>query len=83
MSVPSMVHSVLQTIGRTEKIQTMRAFGADVQMVPSDGGKVTKALFDRFHERIARLKDEPGTFWTDQFHNSDALQLVRASQSRQ
>jgi cysteine synthase A len=56
-----------------EKIQTMEAFGANVEIVPSDGGKVTPALFDRFRERIASMKDEPGTFWTDQFHNADAL----------
>jgi cysteine synthase A len=56
-----------------EKIETMRAFGAEVEIVPSEGGKVTPALFDRFKERIAELKDEPGTFWTDQFHNTDAL----------
>ena len=56
-----------------EKIQTMEAFGATVEIVPSDGGKVTPALFDRFKARIAVLKDQPGTFWTDQFHNTDAL----------
>jgi cysteine synthase A len=56
-----------------EKIRTMEAFGAAVEMVPSDGGKVTPALFDRFRERIAQLKDQPGTFWTDQFNNTDAL----------
>jgi cysteine synthase len=60
-----------------EKIQTMEAFGADVEMVPSDGGKVTPALFDRFRERIRTLKDEPGTFWTDQFNNDDALNGYR------
>lgn len=60
-----------------EKIETMRAFGADVQMVPSDGGKVTPALFDRFRERIAKMTEEPGTFWTDQFHNADALNGYR------
>jgi cysteine synthase len=60
-----------------EKIRTMQAFGADVEMVPSDGGKVTPALFDRFKERIGVLKDQPGTFWTDQFNNADALQGYR------
>lgn len=60
-----------------EKIQTMEAFGADVEMVPSDGGKVTPALFDRFRARIETMKDEPGTFWTDQFHNDDALNGYR------
>src|SRR5918994_984896 len=49
-----------------EKIRTMRAFGAEVEMVPSDGGKVTPALFDRFKTRIAEMNAEPNTFWTDQ-----------------
>ena len=60
-----------------EKIQTMEAFGASVEIVPSDGGKVTPALFDRFKARIAVLKDQPGTFWTDQFNNTDALNGYR------
>ena len=60
-----------------EKIRTMEAFGARVEMVPSDGGKVTPALFDRFKARIAELKAEPGTFWTDQFNNTDALNGYR------
>jgi cysteine synthase A len=56
-----------------EKIQTMEAFGADVEIVLSDGGKVTPDLFDRFRARIAVLREVPGTFWTDQFNNADAL----------
>jgi len=57
-----------------EKLQTMAAFGAEVRIVPSDGGKVTPALFERFKEQIKVLAEEPGTYWTDQFHNVDALQ---------
>ena len=60
-----------------EKIRTMEAFGARVEIVASDGGKVTPALFDRFKERIATMKNEPGTFWTDQFNNADALNGYR------
>jgi cysteine synthase len=56
-----------------EKIQTMQAFGAEVRQIPSEGGKVTPALFDRFREEIGILKNEPNTFWTDQFNNKDAL----------
>src|SRR5437588_8642232 len=56
-----------------EKLQTMAAFGAEVRIVPSDGGKVTPALFDRFKKEIATLAAEPNTFWTDQFHNTDAV----------
>lgn len=57
----------------TEKLDTMRAFGAELEIVPSDGGKVTPALFDRFKARIAELTQDPNTFWTNQFNNADAL----------
>lgn len=57
-----------------EKLDTMRAFGADLELVPSDGGKVTPALFDRFKARIAELAKDPNTYWTDQFNNHDAIE---------
>jgi cysteine synthase A len=56
-----------------EKLLTMTAFGADLRMIPSDGGNVNPALFERFEAAIAELAKEPDTFWTDQFHNDDAL----------
>jgi cysteine synthase A len=56
-----------------EKLLTMKAFGAELRLIPSDGGRVTPALFDRFRAKIAELAAEPNTFWTDQFHNDDSL----------
>ncbi len=56
-----------------EKLDTMRAFGADLEIILSDGGKVTPALFDKFKARIKELMQEPNTFWTDQFNNADAV----------
>jgi cysteine synthase A len=56
-----------------EKLDTMRAFGADLHVVASDGGAITPALFDRMRAEIDRMLEEPGTFWTDQFHNEDAV----------
>ena len=56
-----------------EKLLTMEAMGAELRLVPSDGGKVTPALFERFRQQIAVLASEPDTFWTDQFHNEDAV----------
>jgi len=56
-----------------EKLLTMEAFGAELRMVPSDGGAVTPALFERFRKEIAVLASEPDTFWTDQFRNQDAV----------
>jgi cysteine synthase A len=56
-----------------EKLLTMKAFGAELRLTPSDGGTITPALFDRFRAAIATLASEPDTFWTDQFHNEDAI----------
>ena len=57
-----------------EKLLTMEALGAELRLVPSEGGKVTPVLFERFKKEIAVLAGEPDTFWTDQFHNEDAVQ---------
>jgi cysteine synthase A len=51
----------------------MRAFGAELELMPSEGGEVTPGLFDRFKTRIAELTRDSNTFWTDQFGNADAL----------
>lgn len=56
-----------------EKLRTMRAFGAELRIIPSEGGKVTPVLFERFRAAIAELAAEPETLWTDQFNNPDAL----------
>jgi cysteine synthase A len=56
-----------------EKLRTMRAFGAELRIVPSEGGKVTPALFEQFRKEMAVLSAEPNTFWTDQFNNGDAV----------
>lgn len=56
-----------------EKLRTMRAFGAELRIVPSEGGRVTPKLFETFRQQIAELAAEPETFWTDQFNNADSL----------
>jgi cysteine synthase A len=56
-----------------EKLRTMRAFGAELRIVPSEGGRVTPKLFETFRQQIAVLAAEPDTFWTDQFNNADSL----------
>ena len=62
-------HLVTADCFALEKIQTMRAFGAEVEVLESDGGKVTPELFDRFKARIAELAAEPDTWWAEQFVN--------------
>ena len=56
-----------------EKLDTMRAFGGDLLMVPSEGGKITAELFARFRAAVARETAQPDVFWADQFHNPDVV----------
>ena len=56
-----------------EKLQTMRAFGADVEIVPSQGGKITKELIERMVERAKEFAASADVYWTDQFRNADSL----------
>ena len=54
-----------------EKLQTMRAFGAELEIIPSDGGMITAKLIDDMIARAKELSKEPNTFWTDQINNVD------------
>ena len=54
-----------------EKIQTMRAFGATVELIHAEGGVLTADVIDRMIARARELIDEPGTFWPDQVNNPD------------
>jgi cysteine synthase A len=56
-----------------EKLRTMRAFGAEVIVVPSRGGQITPDLFVRMREKVTELLQEGNAYWTDQFNNRDAL----------
>jgi cysteine synthase A len=57
-----------------EKLQTMRLFGADLQIVPSENGKLSPELFRTMIDKAEKLSEEPNTFYTDQFNNADAIQ---------
>jgi cysteine synthase A len=56
-----------------EKLKTMRAFGADLTIVPSEGGKITPDLVPRMIEQAKEYAAEPGTYFTDQLNNADSL----------
>jgi len=49
------------------KRQAMEAFGAEVLIEPSEGGKITPALIARMKARAYALANEPGSFYADQF----------------
>src|SRR5215831_12437022 len=54
-----------------EKLQTMKAFGAELEIFPSGDGKITAKLIDSMVARARELSKEQNTFWTDQFNNVD------------
>ncbi len=55
-----------------EKRNHMRALGANVVELPSDGGGTTRELIQRMIAEAAALSSSPGTFYVDQFNNPDA-----------
>jgi cysteine synthase A len=54
-----------------EKLQTMRAFGAEVEIVHAEGGVLSADVIDRMIKRVKELVKDPGTFWPDQVNNMD------------
>src|SRR5689334_1466575 len=56
-----------------EKLQSMRAFGAELILVPSQGGQITPDLTPRMIEVTRELAVQPGVYWTDQLHNADII----------
>lgn len=54
-----------------EKIRTMRAYGATVELIHAADGVLTADVIDRMIIRTRELVDEPGTFWPDQVNNPD------------
>jgi cysteine synthase A len=59
-----------------EKIRTMRAFGAEVELIPSPDG-ITPGLIPSMMRRAAEIAAETGAFATDQFNNTDMVQGYR------
>src|SRR5438128_10505304 len=56
-----------------EKLDHMTALGAELTLVPSEGGRTTKKLILDMIETARRMSEEPNTFWTDQLQNHDSI----------
>ncbi|USG61242.1 cysteine synthase family protein [Sneathiella marina] len=54
-----------------EKLQTMRAFGAEVEIIPAKDGILTAEVIDRMIARAKDLTGDADTFWPDQVNNPD------------
>lgn len=56
-----------------EKLDHMAALGAELTLVPSEGGLTTKKLILDMIEAARELSLQPRTFWTDQLNNPDSI----------
>ena len=56
-----------------EKRDHMMALGAELTLVPSEGGLTTKKLILDMIETARKLSREPNTYWTDQLNNQDSI----------
>ncbi len=56
-----------------EKRDHMAALGAELTLVPSEGGLTTKKLILDMIEAARELSREPHTYWTDQLQNHDSI----------
>jgi len=67
------IHIVSSDAFSREKLDQMAAYGAELTLVPSEGGRTTKKLILDMIERARALAAEPGTFWVDQLENRDSI----------
>ncbi len=67
------LHIVFSDAFSVEKRRTMLAFGAKVEDVRSDGGRINEKLIKSMIARAAEVAAEPGRWWCDQLNNHDAI----------
>lgn len=67
------IHIVTSDAFSLEKRTHMAALGATLTLVPSVGGRTTKALILDMIETARALSQAPGTYWINQLHNADTI----------
>ena len=67
------IHIVSSDAFSKEKLDHMVALGAELTLVPSEGGRTTKKLILDMIEVARGLSQKPHTFWTDQLNNHDSI----------
>jgi len=67
------LHIVSSDAFSKEKLDHMKILGADLQIVPSEGGGMTEKLTRDMVEAARVIQQNTGSFWTDQLKNTDQL----------
>jgi cysteine synthase A len=71
------LHIVSSDAFAREKLEHMKALGARLEIVKSDGGRMTEKLTRDMVEAARVIAEETGAFWTDQLNNEDQLSAYR------
>jgi cysteine synthase A len=56
-----------------DKLNQMEAFGAELKLIPSEGGLTTKKLILDMIEAAREFSKKPHTYWTNQLNNIDSI----------
>jgi cysteine synthase len=72
------LHVVSSDAFAREKLDHMRILGAELDIVRSDGGRMTEKLTRDMVEAARVVREETGGFWTDQLNNTDQLAAYHA-----
>ena len=67
------LHIVSSEAFSQEKLKHMKALGAELTLVPSEGGLTTRKLILDMIEVAREISRQPHTYWTDQLKNADAI----------
>src|SRR5262245_38088499 len=67
------IHIVTSDAFSAEKRDHMKALGAELTLVASEGGLTTKKLILDMIETARELSRQPDTYWTDQLNNHDSI----------
>jgi len=67
------LHIVTSDAFAREKLDHMKVLGAQLHIVPSEGGRMTEILTRDMVAAADAIATETGSFWTDQLNNTDQL----------
>ncbi|MEE8481410.1 MAG: cysteine synthase family protein [Desulfobacterales bacterium] len=67
------IHIVTSDAFSQEKRDQMAAYGAELTLIPSEGGKTTKKLILDMIDTADKISRKPDTYWTDQLSNIDHI----------
>src|SRR5262245_22141740 len=68
------LHIVSSDAFSEEKIRTIRAFGAEITLVPSDNKRINESLIKEMIATAERISAQPDHWWVDQLNNHDAIE---------